>query len=421
MNKGFSPKQLEIFKYSHSEKDAIICDGSVRSGKSSAISIAFLLWSMKYFKNKNFAICSNTISTAVRNIIKPLEEIAYLNREFEIRYFPSRSMMTVTRGKKINYYYLFGGKDESSYQSVQGITLAGAFLDEVALMPESFVNQVLARCSVDGSKFWFSCNPESPEHWFKKSWIDDKENKNAKYLHFTMDDNPSLTEHIKDRYRSLYTGVFYDRYIQGLWVRAEGIIYKPFADSKEKYIVDEIPDDLIMISVGVDFGGNKSATSFVAVGFTRYMKTVYILESERITKELTPDLLDEEYVKFCSMVYDKYKIPFTTRADSAEPVLIRGLKNAAAKNQLKTSIKNALKTSIKSRIDLIVRLMGEQRIFFHRSATNAIKAYSEAIWDAKKTDVRLDDFSVDMDTIDATEYAIEEYTKQIMDASFIKE
>ena len=159
----------------------------------------------------------------------------------------------------------------------------------------------------------------------------------------------------------------------------------------------------------------------MAVGFTRYMKTVYILESERITKELTPDLLDEEYVKFCSMVYDKYKIPFTTRADSAEPVLIRGLKNAAAKNQLKTSIKNALKTSIKSRIDLIVRLMGEQRIFFHRSATNAIKAYSEAIWDAKKTDVRLDDFSVDMDTIDATEYAIEEYTKQIMDASFIKE
>ena len=99
------------------------------------------------------------------------------------------------------------------------------FLDEVALMPQSFVNQALARCSVKGSKYWFNCNPEGPNHWFKVEWIDKKKEKNILHLHFTMDDNPSLDEETKDRYKRMFVGVFYQRFILGLWVLAEGIIY----------------------------------------------------------------------------------------------------------------------------------------------------------------------------------------------------
>ncbi|MCD8026472.1 MAG: phage terminase large subunit [Clostridiales bacterium] len=87
--------------------------------------------------------------------------------------------------------------------------------DEVALMPRTFVEQALARCSVPGSKFWFNCNPEYPEHWFYTEWIKQAEEKNALYLHFTMDDNPSLEEDVKRRYESLYSGVFYERFVRG--------------------------------------------------------------------------------------------------------------------------------------------------------------------------------------------------------------
>ena len=418
---GFSQKQIEVLEFSRDEiHNAIICDGSVRSGKSSVISISYILWAMANFKNRNFIIASQSVTAAERNIVKPLMQIVYLQQQFEIRYSIHTRSLIITRGNTTNYFYVFGGVNESSYETVQGITAAGAFLDEVVLMPESFVNQVLARCSVTGSKFWFSCNPESPNHWFYKEWIQKVSEKKVKYLHFTMGDNPSLSSDVISRYRSMYSGVFYDRYILGQWVRAEGIIYRKFADNKEDFILDVMPKDLILINVGVDFGGTKSATSFVAVGFTKAMKNIIVLESKRITKDLSPNLLDEEFTNFAEMVYNTYRIPFDSRCDNAEPVLIRGLKNIAMVKKLKTNVKNALKNPIKSRIDLLVRLMGEGRFFFMRNATSAINAFGESIWDAKKTDTRLDDGTIDMDTIDATEYAIEEFTNVLMDVSHLK-
>ena len=134
-----------------------------------------------------------------------------------------------------NFFYIFGGKDERSQDLIQGITLAGMFFDEVALMPESFVNQATGRCSVSGSKFWFNCNPDSPSHWFKTNWIDDAEKKKLIYLHFTMDDNLSLTKEIKDRYKAMYSGVFYSRYILGLWVIAEGLVYGMFNEERNVF------------------------------------------------------------------------------------------------------------------------------------------------------------------------------------------
>ena len=413
---GFSPKQLDIFKFGFSNYDGVIADGTIRSGKTSSMSIAFILWAMNNFKNKNFIIASKSVTSAERNIIKPLMNIKYLHIQFDIAYYTSTHTLKVTRGRNTQYFYVFGGKDEASYQTVQGITSAGAFLDEVVLMPESFVNQVLARCSIPKSKYWFSCNPESPNHWFKKEWVDKAEQKNVKYLHFTMNDNPSLTNEIVQRYENMYEGVFYQRYILGQWVRAEGIIYNKFADNMERYLIDQVPDNLILINVGVDFGGNKSGTTFVATGFTPHLKNIVVLEAERIEEELSPETLDKKFSNFAKIVFEKYGKLFTTRCDNAEPVLIRGLKNIAIRDKLKTNIKKALKKPIKDRIELVQRLLGTDRLKMLRHTTVPLqKGLSQAVWSQKKEGVRLDDGTSDIDILDAFEYSIEEYLENLVE------
>jgi PBSX family phage terminase large subunit len=413
---GFSPKQLELFKFGFSSYDGVIADGTIRSGKTSSMSIAFILWAMSEFKNKNFIIASKSVTSAERNIIKPLMNIKYLHKQFDIAYYTSTHTLKVTRGRNTQYFYVFGGKDEASYQTVQGITSAGAFLDEVVLMPESFVNQVLARCSVPRSKYWFSCNPESPNHWFKKEWVNKSEQKNVKYIHFTMKDNPSLTDEIVQRYENMYDGVFYQRYILGQWVRAEGIIYTKFADNMDRYLIDQVPDNLILINVGVDFGGNKSGTTFVATGFTPHLKNIVVLEAERIEEELSPETLDKKFSTFAKIVYEKYDKLFTTRCDNAEPVLIRGLKNIAIKDRLKTNIKKALKKPIKDRIELVQRLLGTDRIKMLRHTTVPLqKGLSQAVWSEKKEGIRLDDGTSDIDILDAFEYSIEEYLENLVE------
>ena len=234
----------------HKDKDGIICDGSIRSGKTVSMTIGFILWSMYTFNNQNFAICGRTIEALRRNVIVHIP--TWLEGQFEVTERRSENKMVVTVGNRTNTYYLFGGRDESSYTLIQGITLAGVLFDEVALMPRSFVEQAMARCSVSGSKFWFNCNPESPGHWFYKEWIAKYVSRNMLYIHFTMDDNLSLDEKIKARYESMYTGVFYDRYIRGLWVVAEGLIYSMF--NKAYHVVPSIQREYEEYYISCDYG-----------------------------------------------------------------------------------------------------------------------------------------------------------------------
>jgi len=410
---AFSDKQKQIFKFGFTKYDAIIADGAIRSGKTSAMMIAFVLWAMDKFNGMNFGICSKTVHSCERNIIKVLLGVVYLQTHFTLHYTSTEGLLTISRGNKINYFYVFGGKDEASYMMIQGITLAGILLDEVVLMPKSFVDMALGRCSVTGSKFWFSCNPASPNHWFYNEWIKQAQSKNALYLHFTMDDNPSLAPVIKQRYEMMYEGVFYERYIRGLWVKAEGVIYRKFADKPELFTLDTIPNDIVLISCGIDFGGNKSATTFIATGITTRMRNVVVLEAERHEEELSPNELDDKFVAFAEMVYVNYDRAFKCRADNAEPVLIRGLKNAALRNRLHCNVVPALKREINTRIDLVLRLMGLGRFFVMRKCKTVINALSQAVWD--DNDKRLDDGTSDIDTLDALEYSIEEYMKELID------
>jgi PBSX family phage terminase large subunit len=413
---GFSKKQLEVLQFGFTDYDGVICDGTIRSGKTSVITIAFILWAMNSFKNKAFIIASKSVTSAERNIIKPLMDIVYLHREFDIAYFRATNTLKVTRGSNTQFFYIFGGKDEASYQLVQGITAAGAFLDEVVLMPESFVNQVLARCSIPRSKFWFSCNPEGPDHWFYKEWVQKHQVKNCKYLHFTMADNPSLDASIIKRYEQMYDGVFYQRYILGQWVQAEGVIYDKFASNQDRYLIDKAPDNIILINVGIDFGGNKSATAFVATGFTPMMRDVIVLDAVRITERLSPEQLDKHFVEFAESIFAKYGKPFNTRCDNAEPVLIRGLKNAAMANRLRTNVKLALKKPISDRIDVVAKLLGQDRLKMVKDTTKPLQyGLRSAVWSEKQENKRLDDGTTDIDIIDAFEYSIEEYIDNLLD------
>ena len=204
--------------------DGILCDGAVRSGKTLSMVVGFFLWSMGTFSGKTFAICGKTVGSLRRNIVGNLED--WLGELFSIREYRSENKLVVTdTAGRENTYYLFGGRDESSCKLIQGITLAGVLLDEAALMPKSFAEQACARCSEPGSKLWFNCNPEGPEHWLYKEWILKAKEKNMLRLHFTMDDNPALPASIRQRYENLYSGVFYRRFILGQWCMAEGLVY----------------------------------------------------------------------------------------------------------------------------------------------------------------------------------------------------
>lgn len=257
---SFSRKQLQILAFPNSDYTALICDGSVRAGKTSVMSVAFVLWAMRDFDRQNFAICSKTVQTAIKNVVKPLLSMVYMQKRYTMSFHRTNSELIISDGKKTNTFYLYGGKDESSYMLIQGITLAGVLIDEVALQPRSFVEQALARCSVEGSRFWFNCNPEGSLHWFNTEWIQKAEERNALHLHFTLDDNPSLSEKIKDRYKASYSGVFYQRYILGLWVMAEGIIFDMF--DKDNHVLTKEPETEGDYFVSSDYG-IQNATVFL--------------------------------------------------------------------------------------------------------------------------------------------------------------
>jgi PBSX family phage terminase large subunit len=224
----------------YADKDVIIADGAVRSGKTVIMSLSFVIWSMSEFSYTKFGMAGKTIGSFRRNVLFLLKIILRL-RGYRVRDKRSDSLLIVSKNNVENYYYIFGGKDEGSQELVQGFTSGGFFFDEVSLMPESFVNQAVARCSEEGRKLWFNCNPDGEYHWFKVGWIDQLVVKNALHIHFLLDDNPSLSKKTIEFYKRMFTGVFYKRFILGLWVLAEGIIYDMFEEDNV-YVDGDGPD-----------------------------------------------------------------------------------------------------------------------------------------------------------------------------------
>ncbi len=296
----FSRKQLIALTWwnensPYSSYDAIICDGAVRSGKTTCMSIGFIAWSIRNFDDTNFALCGKTVTSLRRNVVTSLLP-SLRELGFSCNEKLTKNYIEISYSGRKNRYYLFGGRDESSASLIQGVTLGGVFLDEVALMPRSFVEQALARCSLDGAKFWFNCNPENPQHWFYKEWIQKAESKNCLYIHFTMKDNPSLSPKVIARYESLYSGAFYERFVLGKWVAVDGLVYPQASngDFTESPPEECSPEEFY---VSCDYGtvNPTSMGLWARYGQVWYRVDEYYFSSREQGKQKT----DEEY--YCDL------------------------------------------------------------------------------------------------------------------------
>ena len=293
---GFSRKQLETLTWwsdasPHRELDAIICDGAVRSGKTLCMGLSFICWASRRFQGEKFGICGKSIPALRRNVVSVLLPVLR-DLGFSCRDSLSKNVLTIGIGGRLNEFYLFGGHDESSQDRIQGVTFAGVLLDEVALMPRSFVEQACARCSVPGSKMWFSCNPEGPQHWFYREWIRNAAARGALYLHFTMEDNPALSRKIINRYKKLYSGVFYRRFVLGEWVAAKGLVYDFFDES---YVREAPEEPCESYYISCDYG-TANPSSFGLWG--RKEGVWYrIREFYYASRETGRQLTDAEYVE----------------------------------------------------------------------------------------------------------------------------
>lgn len=393
--KPFSQKQLKVLKWWQSnspykDKDGLICDGSVRAGKTVVMSLSFVMWAMETFEDENLGMAGKTIGSFRRNVFKPLKRML-MSRGYKVKEYRSENMFTVTRNGKVNYFYIFGGKDEASQDLIQGITLAGMFFDEVALMPQSFVNQATARCSVDGAKFWFNCNPAGPYHWFKLEYLDQLEDKNMLHLHFTMDDNLSLSLRIKERYKRMYKGVFYKRFILGLWVLAEGVIYDMF--DKDLHVVKTVQRNYEKYYVSVDYG-TQNPTTFGLWGFfdsVWYKVKEYHYDGRKSSRQKT----DEQYCQDMKEFVGDLKISRIIVDPSAKSFITalkqHGFVVKEAKNDVLDGIRN------------LANALVNNMIKYNDCCTETFREFSSYMWDAKAADrgedkpVKQNDHQLDAD------------------------
>ncbi|MDE6763708.1 MAG: PBSX family phage terminase large subunit [Oscillospiraceae bacterium] len=366
-----SPKQRKILAFPHTNYDALICDGAIRSGKTAIMTIAFIDDAMRRYNGQRFGICGKTVDSAIKNIIVPYISTAYAKRKYRLQWKRSEKVLIVSKGKKSNIFEIFGGRDESSFALIQGRTLAGVLIDEVALMPRSFVEQACARCSVDGSKLWFNCNPNSPQHWFYLEWIKEARSKNALHLHFDLEDNPSLTESVINRYKNDYKGVFYQRYVLGQWCVAEGLVY----DFGEKNITDERPESGEYY-ISIDYGTMNPFSA--GLWCLRGAKAVRIKEYYYNGRAKNIQLTDEQYCDAVEQLAKGYEVRKVIVDPSAASFITalrkRGFTVMQAKNEVLDGIRRT------------ATMLENGNIKIHRSCGDTIREFGLYSWDEKATE-----------------------------------
>ncbi len=366
-----SQKQKQIMAFPFTKYDALICDGAIRSGKTVFMMLSFVDDAMRRCNNQRFGICGKTVDSTVKNIITPYLGLTYAQDKYNIKWRKSDKLLIVSDGEHTNYFEVFGGKDESSFTLIQGRTLAGILMDEVALMPRSFVEQAMARCSVEGAKLWFNCNPDSPQHWFYTEWIQKAKERNALHLHFLLDDNPSLSEAKINWYRNNYTGVFYQRYILGEWVLAEGLVY----NFGEANITDEQPKGAEYY-ISIDYGTlNPFACGLWSVtGDKAVMIKEFYYDGRKTQKTLT----DEEYCDKVLELAKGYDIAKAIVDPSAASFITalkrRGMRVKEANNSVLDGIR---RTAVYLR---------DGNIKIHRSCVDCIREFGLYRWDEKSTE-----------------------------------
>ena len=365
-----STKQKRIMAFPFTSYDAIICDGAIRSGKTVFMMLSFVDDAMRRYNNQRFGICGKTVDSTVKNLIMPYLGLTYSKEKYTLKWRKSDKVLIVSDGEKENIFEVFGGKDESSFMLIQGRTLAGILLDEVALQPRSFVEQACARCSVDGSKLWFNCNPESPQHWFYQEWVCQPKKHNAIRLHFLLEDNPALPQKIIDRYKSMYTGVFYNRYILGEWCVAEGLVY----DFGETNIVDEAPRNGEYY-ISIDYGTMNpfSAGLWCVLGDKAVRVAEYYYSGRQKAIQKTDEEYCEEIVRLAEGKRIQQVIVDPSAASFIAALRKRGFTVRKANNDVIDGIR---RTAV---------MLKNGNVKIHRSCVDCIAEFGLYRWDDKAT------------------------------------
>ena len=333
------------------------------------MAVGFVLWSTERFENQQFAFCGKTIEALRRNVTDLLPQWLEGICSFSER--RSENRLIITRNGRKNTYFLFGGKDESSYSLIQGITLAGVLLDETALMPRSFVEQAISRCSVEGSRFWFNCNPAGQEHWFYREWVSRCAEKNLIHLHFTMEDNPSLSPAVRERYERLYTGVFYDRYVRGLWVSADGLVYDGF--DPQRHVCARLPETAGRCWVSVDYG-TRNPTVFLLWQRERDTERwvclrEYCWDGRARQRQKTDGEYAEDLVSFFGSEYPQTVIVDPSAASFITELRQRGLSVTPADNRVLDGIR------------AVSELLREGKLVFSDRCANTLREFRSYVWD----------------------------------------
>lgn len=388
---SFSKKQMQLLTWwcpesPYHDYAGIIADGSIRAGKTVAMAVSFIIWAMDTYDGQNFAMCGKTVGSFRRNVWKWLKPVL-LVRGYQLEESRTENLIVIAKDERINYFYVFGGRDESSQDLIQGITLAGLYCDEVTLMPESFVNQATGRCSVEGAKMWFNCNHDSPMHWFLLRWIEKRDEKRLLHLHFLMDDNPSLSEAVRERYRTTYSGVFYSRFILGEWVMAQGAIYRDawdddellFDDEKLEYLLRNL--HIMKRSITIDYGTVNPMVYLDVLddGTDLWFIREYYWDSraeqrEKDNSQYAGDLL--EFVRGVELWPSNVVIDPSAASFKIE-LRNRGLH---AKETVETI--NADNDVIEG-IRKVNTLMTRRKIHFYKGLTHTIKELKAYVWDDK--------------------------------------
>jgi len=380
----FSKKQKQVLTWWHPDSpvhdyDMIIADGAVRSGKTVPMIVSFIVWSQTTFRDQAFIIAGRSMGAVKRNVLRPMFAIL---AAMGVAYRYNRSENYVQIGS--NTYYLFGANNEASQDVVQGLTAAGALLDEVARVPESFVEQAIARCSIEGAKIFCTCNPAGgPQHWFKREYIDKAREKRIVYLHFTMDDNLTLSPKVKARYQRMFSGLWYKRYILGLCVMAEGAIYDMFDEAV--HVVDRMPDLPVRAwLVPVDYG-TSNPTAFLRIAVVHnpqtkrdeaYVTGEYYWDSRKKARQKTDAEYSADLKEFIAGL--SRTAPVTVYVDPSA---------ASFKAQLKKDGVNGVKDADNAVLDgirLVASFFSTRRLFIVRGAApNLLRELASYVWDPK--------------------------------------
>ena len=401
----YTEKQLELMKkWQEGELKRInILSGSVRSGKTWISLVLWAFWVASAPLKSSYLMSSKTLSSLERNVLSLLGQLVGKDN---FTYSLSKKEGKLF-GRKI---YFEGANDARAESKIRGMTLMGAYCDELTLFSESFFTMLLSRLSEKGAKLFATTNPDSPYHWLKKKYIDRTSELDMLVESFLLTDNTFLDKSYVDSLKKEYTGIYYDRFILGRWKAAEGIIYQSFANNPEEYLLDEIdPQEIAFATIGVDFGCNKSAHAFVLSGFTHNMDKIVILDELYINEQISPKRLEDLFIDFTVKSKSKFRV-YDAYCDNAETTLINGLKNAVWEKGVAIDIRNACKNPITQRIRFVSSMMSHGRFFLLKKCTHLIEALSSAVWDSSQpNDHRLDNGSINVDSLDAMEYSIEQY------------